>query len=81
MDGVEQKQDKLESEVTKMSSNDRILKIVYREYQARKHTAFRNPCITIGDVMSGAYRYEDDVKLVEVFGRQLNYFLDKEMER
>lgn len=62
-------------------NNDRVLKMVYREYQARKHTAFKNPCITVGDVMSGAYRYEDDVKLVEVFGRQLNYFLDKEAER
>lgn len=62
-------------------NDDRILKIVYREYQARKHTAFKNSCITVGDVMSGAYRYEDDVKLVEVFGRQLNYFLDKEMEK
>lgn len=80
MDGRKPKQNRLESEVAKMS-NDRVLKMVYREYQARKHTAFKNPCITVGDVMSGAYRYEDDVKLVEVFGRQLNYFLDKEMER
>ena len=62
-------------------NDDRVLKMVYREYQARKNTAFKNHCITVGDVMSGAYRYEDDVKLVEVFGRQLNYFLDKEMER
>lgn len=59
-------------------SDDRVLKMVYREYQARKRTAFKNPCITVGDVMSGAYKYEDDVKLVEVYGRQLNYFLDKE---
>lgn len=62
-------------------SNDRVLRMVYREYQARKHTAFKNPFITVGDVMSGAYRYEDDVKLVEVFGHQLNYLLDMEAKR
>lgn len=81
MDGVKPQSDKLESEVTKDMNNETALKAVYRSYQACKHTAFRNEFITVGDIIDGVYRYEDDIDLIWVVGHQLNYLLDLEARR